>query len=462
MALGRVLIVEDVQAQADYLAKLLQRGGHSVEICSGAATACKQIGEGWDLVLCDLNLADSDGLTLYRQVREAYGADAPCFVIVTAHGTVESAREALKAGVYDYITKPVDPTELDVLLKNVLEYRWLQRTNRELSKAVAARKVEEKLIGSSRPFLKMIELAKAAAESEATVLIRGESGTGKELIAELIHASSPRVAAPFVKVNCGAIPENLLEAELFGYEAGAFTDARQARKGRFEAASGGTIFLDEIGEMSPALQVKLLRVLQERELERLGGQGKVISLDLRLVAATNRDLEDMIRSGAFREDLYYRINVITIHAPPQRERRGDTELLANHFCDRFNQKNRKSFRGLHPETLDLFRRYPWPGNVRELENAIERAVVLGSGDLIMPEHLPDGVRAGSAPPGREAYDVVTEVLDTGMTLDDFGRSMIERALDRADGNVSQAARALGLTRRTLQYRMNRDGIARSA
>jgi two-component system, NtrC family, response regulator HydG len=453
---GRVLIVEDVRVQALHLRRILERDGHQVETCSDLTTAAAALAtRAFDLVLTDLHLADGgDGLALFKQMRETAGEEAPTFVIVTAYGTVESARDALRSGVYDYITKPVDPTELANLVGNVLEYRRLRRENRELSQAVAARRVEEKLIGQSVPFLSMIELARAAAGSEATILIRGESGTGKELIAELIHAASPRAKGPFVKVNCGAIPEPLLEAELFGHEQGAFTSANQARKGRFELASGGTIFLDEIGEMSPALQVKLLRVLQERELERLGGQGQVIPLDIRLLAATNRDLEEMIRSAQFREDLYYRINVITIHAPPLRERRGDIELLANHFCARFNEKNKKGFKGISPAALELLRRYHWPGNVRELENVIERAVVLGRGEWIAPEHLPEPLRQATA--RKDAGDFAERVLDAGIGLEEFGKQLIDRALESTSGNVSQAARKLGLTRRTLQYRLGKD------
>jgi two-component system response regulator HydG len=459
---GRVLIVEDVRVQALHLRRVLERDGHQVETCPDRPSAQAALsGRAFDLVLTDLCLPDGgDGLALFRQVREALGEEAPTFVILTAYGTVESARDALRSGVYDYITKPVDPTELSNLVGNVLEYRRLRRENRELNQAVAARRVEERLIGQSVPFLSMIELAKAAAGSEATILIRGESGTGKELIAELIHAASPRAKGPFVKVNCGAIPEALLETELFGHEQGAFTDARQSRKGRFELASGGTIFLDEIGEMSPTLQVKLLRVLQERELERVGGQGQVIPLDLRLLAATNRDLEAMIHEGTFREDLYYRINVITIHAPPLRERRGDIELLANAFCARFNEKNRKSFHGISPQALELLRRYHWPGNVRELENVIERAVVLGRGEWILPEHLPDPLRQATAK--RDAGDFAARVLDAGIGLEEFSRMIVERALETTGGNVSQAARKLGLTRRTLQYRLGRDASSPSS
>jgi len=459
-AKGRILVVEDVRVQALHLRRILEREGYAVEVCPDVASTLELLQSSpCDLVLADLVLADGDGLSLFRAVRDAYGPEAPTFVILTAYGTVESAREALKSGVYDYITKPVDHRELSVIVKNVLEYRRLRRENRELSQAVAARRVEERLVGSSRPFLDVIELAKAAAESEATVLVRGESGTGKELLAELIHAASPRAEGPFVTVNCGAIPESLLEAELFGHEEGAFTDARQARKGRFELASGGTIFLDEIGELSPTLQVKLLRVLQERELERLGGQGDVIRLDIRLVTATNRDLEAMVREGTFREDLYYRIHVIGIHAPPLRERRGDIELLANTFCAHYTEKNSKSFQGISPEALELLRRHDWPGNVRELENVIERAVVLGEGEWIQPRHLPGHLRRSPPPATEPRGRLAAEVLDAGYSLDAFARLMIERALSRRSGNVTQTARDLGLTRRALQYRIQRDGIA---
>ena len=459
---GRILIVEDVRVQALHLRRLLERDGHQIEVAPDAESAFRTLqGGDWDVVLADLVLShDVDGLALYRRVREAHGEGAPLFVIVTAYGTVEGAREALKAGVYDYITKPVDHRELSVLIKNALEYRRLWRENRELNLARAAQRVRQQLIGTSPSFVSVVEMAQAAAGSEATILLTGESGTGKERVAELIHATSPRASGPFVRVNCAAIPAPLLEAELFGHEPGAFTDAREARMGRFELAQGGTIFLDEVGEMSPALQVKLLRVLQERELERLGGQGKVIPLDLRLIAATNRDLEAMVRAGTFREDLYYRIHVIALRMPPLRERRGDIELLANHFLVRFSKKNDKRFTGISPEALEVLRRHPWPGNVRELENVIERAVVLGSGERILPGHLPPAIcRAAAHSPG--LVEVAQQALALELGLEELSRRMIERALDRARGNVSQAARSLGLTRRTLQYRMARDGIDRS-
>ncbi len=462
---ARVLIVEDEVAQAKALQGHLALEGHDVVLAADGAAALAA-SRDVDLILCDLRLPDMDGLEIFRRVREGLGDEAPQFVILTAYGTVESAREALKSGVYDYVTKPVNPTDLTFLVKNVLDQRRLRRENLELSRAVGPVPITERLVGKSKAFADMVELAKAGAESEATILIRGESGTGKELVAELVHASSPRAKGPLVKVNCGAIPETLLEAELFGHERGAFTDARKARKGRFEAAQGGTIFLDEIAEMSPALQVKLLRVLQERELERIGGQGQVIPLDVRLMAATNQDLEAMVKEGSFREDLYYRINVITVSVPPLRDRPEDIELLASSFCSRYTARNKKHFRGIAPEALAKLRRHRWPGNVRELENVIERAVVLGQGEWIRADHVlePDVPPRTTATPvpgaeprsaGGSADDLIDQAVESGTSLEAFERELIRQALDRTSGNVTQAARLLGLSRRTLQYRIEK-------
>ncbi len=455
---ARLLIVEDEAPQANALRQLLELDGYAVDTCQTGAEALAQLEAGYELILCDLRLPDMDGMGVFHRVREALGDDAPTFAILTAYGTVEGAREALKGGVYDFITKPVDSTELSVLVKNVLEKRRLRRENQRLSRAVGTQEIAARLVGESPPFREMVELAKAAAESEATILIRGESGTGKEMVAELIHRTSPRANGPFIKVNCSAIPETLLEAELFGHERGAFTDARKARKGRFELANGGTIFLDEIGDMSPALQVKLLRVLQERVLERLGGQGKPIALDFRLVAATNRNLEEMVRTGAFREDLYYRINVITIPVPPLRERPGDVELLANAFCARFTRKNNKGFGGIEPAAMARLRAHDWPGNVRELENVIERAVVLGQGPAIKSEHLADFDGRSHATRPTSSDDLIDQLVESHLSLDDLERDMIRQALERTEGNVTQAAKVLGITRRTLQYRMEKHGI----
>ena len=448
---AKLLIVEDEAHQARGLQLHLELDGHQVDVAASGAEALTKDLPSYALVLCDLRLPDMGGLDVYTRASAALGERCPTFVILTAYGTVEVAREALKTGVYDFLTKPVDPTELSVLVEQVVEKRRLERENRELARSMDAEGVQERLVGRSESFRRMLDLATTAAQSEATILIRGESGTGKELVAELMHRASPRSEGPFIKVNCAAIPAALLEAELFGHERGAFTDAHRARQGRFELASGGTIFLDEIGDMSPSLQVKLLRVLQERELERLGGQGKVIPLDFRLVAATNRDLEQLVSERRFREDLYYRINVITIRVPPLRERREDVEHLANAFCARFSHKNGKHFRGISGDSLELLLSHDWPGNVRELENVIERAVVLGQGDRIEPEHL----SSLEAAPAVADADLLDRLVTTAVPLSELEQQMIRQALDRCGGNVSRAARTLGLTRRTMQYRMSK-------
>ena len=426
--------------------------GHTVDLAASGEEALDRDLSAYALVLCDLRLPDMGGLEVFQRAQASLGPLAPVFVILTAYGTVEVARQALKAGVYDFLTKPVDPTELSVLVSHVAERRRLERENRELAEAVGGQ--VERLIGTSPAFRQMVELAETAAESEATILIRGESGTGKEVVAELIHAHSPRSGGPFIKVNCAAIPEPLLESELFGHERGAFTDARRARKGRFELASGGTIFLDEIGDMSPTLQVKLLRVLQERELERLGGEGRVIPLDFRLVAATNRDLEALVQTREFREDLYYRINVITVQVPPLRDRPEDVEQLATSFAARYGRKNQLQVLGIAPEALERLQAHDWPGNVRELENVIERAVVLGRGPWIEPKHL----ASFDAPEAPLDGDRIERLLSAEIELDTVEREMIVQALQRVRGNVTQAARLLGLTRRTLQYRMGKHAV----
>jgi two-component system response regulator HydG len=454
---GRVLIVEDDTHQANALKGYLEFEGLGVETTGDGVSALARLAKGdWDIVLSDLRLPDMNGLEVWRKVRDERGEEAPAFLILTAFGTVLSAREALKAGVFDYLTKPVDAAELALLVNKALEFRRLKRENKELKAQVGVRSLEDRIVGHAHAFWECLELARTAALSEATILVRGESGTGKELVAELIHQGSPRAQGPFIKVNCAAIPEPLLEAELFGHEKGAFTDAKKQRKGRFELANGGTIFLDEIGEMTPNLQVKLLRILQERELERVGG-GETIPLDIRLVAATNRDLEEMIKEGEFREDLYYRINVITISLPPLRDRRSDIPLLAEHFLARYNTKNKKFFRGFSPDAMERLMSHPWPGNVRELENVVERAVVLGRGELIEPSLLPPSIAKAEAPD----EDILARVLESGISLDDLERELMKRALAQTQGNVSRAAKVLGLSRRTLQYRMEKYGITKA-
>jgi DNA-binding NtrC family response regulator len=452
VARGKILVVDDDPNQSGVLRDILTFEGFAVQAATSAEQAIAGVRrDPPQVVLSDLRMPDMDGLELARRLREV--APEVMFVIMTAHATVDSALQAMKEGVYDYILKPINSRELIATLEKALELQSLKRENKTLKEKIEDASLEERIVFASRKMEQVLDLVRTVARSEATVLIRGESGTGKELIANAIHSYSNRRAGPFVKMNCAAIPENLLETELFGHERGAFTDAQRQRKGKFELASGGTIFLDEIGDMPPALQVKILRVLQERQFERVGG-AETVKVDVRLIAATNRDLEEAIREGEFREDLYYRLNVIPIVLPPLRERRDDILKLAMYFLVKFNKKNEKSFGGIAPAAQALLLHYSWPGNVRELENVMERAVVLGHGPDIAPEHLPANL-AGGAPSNE---DVIERLFETELSLDDLERELIQKALERASWNQSKAAKLLKLTRRTLQYRMEKYNI----
>jgi DNA-binding NtrC family response regulator len=449
--LRHILIIEDEASMSTVYEDFFTDMGYIPRIAKTGMEALDLLfKEDFSVVVSDLILPDQHGLDIFRKVKKhKLEKVSPAWVIITGHASFNNAVEVIKEGVDHYFEKPIDLRELEIFVSRCVEsyktrfQNWRYR-NREKKQVI-----QDRLIGHSRQFREMLSIAKIAAASEATILIRGESGTGKELVAELIHSISPRSGEPFIKVNCAAIPESLLEAELFGYEKGAFTDAHKRRKGKFELANSGTIFLDEIGDMTPNLQVKILRVLQERELERLGGN-ETIPLDIRLVAATNCDLEEKIKTGHFREDLYYRINVITINIPSLRERaRADILLLVSHFLRKFNSKNKKLFTVIAQETQNLLARYKWPGNVRELENVIERAVVLGTGTELLPLHLPPTIREQQA----VDEDVIDKILEQNMYLELVEKELIKRALERSKGNVSMAARKLGLTRRTLQYRM---------
>jgi DNA-binding NtrC family response regulator len=454
MAHGKILIVDDDPNQSGVLRDILTFEGFNVHAANTADQALAAVRKDPpQVVLSDLRMPDLDGLELFRRVREIQ-PDA-MFLIMTAHATVDSALQAMKEGIHDYILKPINSHELIERLEKALEVQSLRRENKALKEKIEEAKIEDRIIFGSKKMEEVLDLVKTVAKSEATVLIRGESGTGKELIANAVHSYSNRRAGPFIKVNCAAIPENLLEDELFGHEKGAFTDAQRQRKGKFEMANGGTIFLDEIGDMPPSLQVKILRVLQERQFERVGGS-ETVRVDVRLIAATNRDLEEAIREGEFREDLYYRLNVIPVLLPPLRERREDVVKLASHFLQKFNKKNEKHFTGISQAAHALLVGYPWPGNVRELENALERAVVLGNGTEIQPEHLPAGLK-GAAPSGE---DLIERLFETDLSLDDLERELIQKALERASWNQSKAAKLLKLTRRTLQYRMEKYNIRR--
>ena len=445
----RILVVDDEPAQLELVTGFLRRQGFEVTQAAGgrAAVACvKQ--QPFDLILTDQRMPDLSGL----EVLEAVRATSPetAVVIMTAYGTIETAVSAVKAGAADYLAKPVNLDELLHRIHQIQDRHRLLTENRELRAALAERHRVEGIIGESGAMQEVLSVVRRVAPSDATVLIRGESGTGKELIARAIHYASPRAARALVKVNCAALAESLLEAELFGHEKGAFTGAVAARKGRFELADGGSLFLDEIGDLPAHLQVKLLRVLQEREFERVGSS-RPIKVDVRLLAATHRNLEALVREGRFRDDLYYRINVVTIPLPALRERREDLPPLIDHFLRVFAEKNGKRIRGLTREARDALLRYDYPGNVRELENLIERAVVLTRDDVIGLGDLPLTVEAQPAEPEGGAGLVAA--------VEGIERRMIREALAKADGTQTRAAELLGISERVLRYKLKKYGLS---
>jgi two-component system NtrC family response regulator len=445
----RILVVDDEPTQLELVGGFLRKQGFEVaETASGRAAVARFKHEPFDLVLTDQRMPDLSGLDVLETVRSVSPDTA--VVIMTAYGTIETAVSAVKAGAADYLAKPLNLDELLHRIHQIQDRRRLLTENRELRAALAERHRVEGIIGESGPMQEVLSVVRRVAASDATVLIRGESGTGKELIAKALHYASPRAASALVKVNCAALAESLLEAELFGHEKGAFTGAVAARKGRFELADGGSLFLDEIGDLPPHLQVKLLRVLQEREFERVGSS-RPIKVDVRLLAATHRSLETLVREGRFRDDLYYRINVVTIQLPPLRERREDLPLLIDHFLRAFADKNGKRLRGLTREAREALLRYDYPGNVRELENLIERAVVLTRDDVVGLADLPLTLDPQAAGP------------ETGPRLvaavEGLERRMIREALAKADGIQTRAAELLGIGERVLRYKLKKYGLA---
>jgi two-component system response regulator AtoC len=453
----RILVVDDESKMLRVLELQLETAGFAMTKADTAEIGVKLLdnseseGKPFDLVLTDLRLPGMDGLEFLKKVRNR---DAPPPVIVmTAFGTVETAVEAMKSGASDYLLKPFSLEDMMITIEKVLELHALRRENRELKSQLTRRYDFGKIIGHSEKMAEIFETAERVAATRATVLLGGESGVGKGMLARAIHLSSPRKDAPFVKITCSAIPENLMESELFGYEKGAFTGAIRSHAGKFEQADGGTVFLDEIGDVPPPVQVKLLRVLQEREFERLGGD-KTIQVDVRIIAATNQDLLAALEQGAFREDLYYRLNVVPVNLPPLRERKEDIPALVDHFLERFAQDTGDRVRGISKEALDRLRSYHWPGNVRELENIIQRSMVLAQGEIIEAGdiQLDNAGRPSTSHNGEPSF------LPDGMTLDEYEQEIIREAMRRADNNKSQAARLLGLTRNALRYRLSQMGM----
>lgn len=450
MQKARVLIMDDEPAERRRIAGFLEAKGHEVVGVGSVPEAVDAIKrERFDVFLTDCNIPGVDALRTSDEARKINPDMA--VIIMTAYGTIETAVKAIKAGAYDYLPKPVDPEQVALLIERVAERRDLIRENTELKEQLRERYKFDEIVSTSRAMEDVLNLAGRVAASNATVLLRGESGTGKELIAKAIHFHSARAGYPLVKVNCAAFPEALLESELFGHEKGAFTGATARRIGRFEAADKGTVFLDEIGELSAGMQVKLLRVLQEKEFERLGGN-QTIRVDVRIIAATNRDLEAAIRDGKFREDLYYRLNVVSVVIPPLRERKEDIPALMDFFIKRYSAENRKKITGVSAEVRDLLMRYDYPGNVRELENIIERAVVLAKAGTITTNDLPIHMRLPSGD-----GDVRMRKPEGGLkeTLETIERGLILDAIKEAGGVQTRAAERLGISERVLRYKLRK-------
>ena len=444
----RILVVDDEPAQRELVSGFLKKQGFDVSSAESGVKAVELFRQdSIDLVLTDQKMPNMSGLDLLQAVR-AINPEVPV-IFMTAFGSIEAAVSAIQGGATDYLTKPLNLDELLFRIRQAGDHRRLFIENRELRETLQGRHRIEGIIGESGPMLDVISLVRRAAPSEATVLIRGESGTGKELIAKAIHFASPRASGPLVKVNCAALPETLLESELFGHEKGAFTGAVTSRQGRFELANGGTLFLDEIGDLPLHLQAKLLRVLQEREYEKVGSS-RPVKVDVRILAASHRPLEALIKAGQLREDLYYRLNVVTILIPPLRERRSDLSLLIEHFLRRFAEKNGKTIRGVTREARDILLRYDYPGNVRELENLIERAVVLTRDEVIGSGDLPLTVQDSEA-----ADEPGTNLT---VTVEALERRMIRDALARSAASKPDAAELLGISERALRYKLIKYGF----
>ncbi len=441
----RILIVDDERSVRRSLKEWFLEDGFEVEIAEDGPQALLTMDSGpFDIFIVDLKMPGMDGITLLKQIQE--GDKNATVIILTAYASVETAVEALKQGAFDYVTKPVDPDELSNLVRNALRQQDLTEENLRLKERVSEMNLPTPIVGESAGMRRILETIRTVAETDSTVVVLGESGTGKELIARAIHAQSKRRFAPIVAVNCGAIPETLLESELFGHEKGSFTGAQYRRKGKIELANGGTLFLDEIGDITPKMQVDLLRVLETRSFTRLGGN-KEIESDFRLVCATNRNLEQLVADGAFREDLYYRIKVFSVEIPPLRERRDDILPLARHFVSKYARSMGKAEKPITPKAQEVMEGYRWPGNVRELENAIERAMVIGKDPEIQSKDLP------------------LQIEENGTTPDSFSLEAMEkdhiiRVLQEMDGNVTRSAKVLGIDRATLYNKMKKYGIQR--
>jgi len=449
---GSILIVDDERGQRDILTAILNGAGYQTVAAPGGREALLALeGAAFDVILTDLKMQGMSGMELLESVIDANPRQ--CVVMMTAHGTIDSAVDAMKKGAFDYLEKPLERQDLLLTLQRAFEHLKLLRENEALNRKLAENRLIPNIIGDHPSMKEVFRVIGKIAPSPSTALIYGESGTGKELVARAIHDHSPRRDKLFFAINCAAIPETLIESELFGHEKGAFTGASSREIGIFEAAAGGTVFLDEIGEISMAMQAKLLRAIQEKEIRRVGGKVN-IPIDVRIISATNKGLEQEIKKGHFREDLFYRLNVIRITLPPLRDRGNDIVTLADFFVNKFNKNAAVPLKGISKPALKLIMNYPWPGNVRELESVIERGVLMSESDYIQPEDLPLEVREGPGGGGGLPFDLPPE----GIMFEELERELIAKAMERANGIIGRAAQLLGMSYKTLQYRLEKFGI----
>lgn len=444
---AKILVVDDEASMCQFMQIMLAKEGYEVSASQSGKEALARLQQKpYDLVIADLMMPEMSGLELLSQVKKI--DPALNFIVITAFASVDSAIEALKSGASDYVIKPFKVDEIKIAVEKSLEQKRLSRENQTLKRQLKKQYSFDNFLGSSAEIVAMKKMAERIAQTDSTVLIRGESGTGKELVALAIHNLSPRAGKSFVTINCGALPETLLESELFGHMRGAFTGAVKDKDGLFKTADGGTFFLDEVGETSPAIQVKLLRALEQKEITPIGAT-RPIPVDVRLIAATNADLEQYVKAGKFRADLYYRLNVIPITIPPLRERKEDIPVLAGHFVKKACDKQKNLFKRLTPETVKVLEEYPWPGNVRELENTLERAVLLARGELITPEDLPEKIRSG------ESSLLIKPTVPPTPTLEEIEKAYIFWILKQTGGQKSKAAQILGIDSSTLYRKIER-------